>query len=60
LKTHSYIRRAVIRNGIAGSESRRCVSNSTVLTGTSPSGSQIVDFIGYGEANASENGLRLL
>jgi uncharacterized protein (TIGR03437 family) len=31
------------------------VSNSTVLTGTFPSGSQIVDFIGYGEANASEN-----
>ena len=31
------------------------VSNSTVLTGTSPSGSQIIDFIGYGEANASEN-----
>jgi uncharacterized protein (TIGR03437 family) len=31
------------------------VSNSTVLTGTSPSGSQIVDFVGYGEANASEN-----
>jgi uncharacterized protein (TIGR03437 family) len=31
------------------------VSNSTVLTGTSPSGSQIVDFVGYGEANASES-----
>ncbi len=31
------------------------VSNSTVLTGTSPGGSQTVDFIGYGEANASEN-----
>ena len=32
------------------------VSNSTVLTGTAPSGSQIVDFVGYGEANASESG----
>src|ERR1041385_8553709 len=30
------------------------VSNSTALTGTAPSGSQIVDFVGYGGANASE------
>ena len=26
-----------------------------MLTGTAPSGSQIVDFVGYGEANASES-----
>ena len=30
------------------------VSNSTLLTGAVPSGSQIVDFVGYGSANASE------
>jgi hypothetical protein len=30
------------------------VSNSTTLSGTVPSGSQIVDFVGYGTANASE------
>jgi uncharacterized protein (TIGR03437 family) len=31
------------------------VTGSTLLTGTSPSTSQIVDFVGYGEANASES-----
>jgi predicted extracellular nuclease len=30
------------------------VTSSTLLTGTFPSGSQILDFVGYGEANASE------
>jgi uncharacterized protein len=32
------------------------VNNSTNLSGTSPSGSQIIDFVGYGAANASEGG----
>ena len=32
------------------------VNNSTLLTGTSPSGSQVVDFVGYGEANFAEGG----
>jgi uncharacterized protein (TIGR03437 family) len=30
------------------------VNNSTLLSGTAPSGSQIIDFFGYGSANASE------
>jgi uncharacterized protein (TIGR03437 family) len=30
------------------------VSNSTLLSGAAPSGSQIVDFVGYGSANAAE------
>ena len=30
------------------------VNNSTVLSGSSPSGSSIIDFVGYGNANASE------
>jgi uncharacterized protein len=30
------------------------VNNSTVLSGTAPSGSSIIDFLGYGSANAAE------
>ena len=30
------------------------VSNATVLTGASPSGAQIVDFVGYGDTNYAE------
>src|SRR5207249_298525 len=30
------------------------VNNSTVLSGAAPSGSSILDFIGYGSANAAE------
>ena len=30
------------------------VNNSTVLSGTAPSGSSIIDFVGYGSANAAE------
>jgi uncharacterized protein (TIGR03437 family) len=32
------------------------VNNSTVLTGSSASGLQVVDFVGYGEANFAEGG----
>ncbi len=30
------------------------VSNATLLSGAAPTGSQIIDFVGYGSANASE------
>lgn len=30
------------------------ISNSTVLSGSTPSGSSVVDFVGYGTANAAE------
>ena len=32
------------------------VNNSTLLSGTSPSGPQMVDFVGYGDANFAEGG----